>query len=35
MAGRRERERMRHRQEILAAAAELLRERGPDGLTMD
>lgn len=35
MAGRRERERMRHRQEILDAAGALLEERGPEGLTMD
>lgn len=35
MTVRRERERLRHRQEILAAATVLLQERGPDGLTMD
>ncbi len=33
--GRRERERMRHRKEILDAATALMEERGPDGLTMD
>lgn len=32
---RRERERQRHRQEILDAASALLTERGPEGLTMD
>lgn len=35
MTVRRERERERHRQEILEATLKLLEERGPHGLTMD